>query len=307
MSVAYYQVLLAMDIRMDVVGRDQKSAQEFFAATGVMPITGGIENYLHEGNSGEYSHAIIATGPEKLSPVLQFVLKLGIERVLVEKPAALSLEELQRDWSKLEPYADQVQVAYNRRFYRSFEYAQELIEEDGGLESVFFEFTELIDRVQVDQRPKEVLANWFFANSTHVIDMAFAFAGIPQTFHAVSMPGDLFWHEKTKFAGAGITEKGVLFSYLSTWESAGRWGIELMTKKRRIILKPLEKVQYQLRNTFDIKALERDYSLDEQFKPGLFLQVKAFLENDLTKMYSLRRHYAQSGKVFQKILAGDSN
>ena len=39
--------------------------------------------------------------------------------------------------------------------------------------------------------------------------------------------------DKTNFVGAGETEKGVLFSYISNWESAGRWGIELLTKKRR--------------------------------------------------------------------------
>jgi hypothetical protein len=55
--------------------------------------------------------------------------------------------------------------------------------------------------------------------------------------------GGLDWHPSgDRFAGAGITESGVLFSYHADWKSAGRWGIEIMTPQNAYRLIPLEKV-----------------------------------------------------------------
>ena len=36
-------------------------------------------------------------------------------------------------------------------------------------------------------------------------------------------------------AGAGVTENGALFSYHANWEAPGRWSVEIMTKKRRLM------------------------------------------------------------------------
>lgn len=79
------------------------------------------------------------------------------------------------------------------------------------------------------------------------------------------MPGHLSWHPKTKFTGAGLTEKNVLFSYHSNWESAGIWGLELNTYKRKIILRPLEEVQIQWKGSIQVEKHEMDISVDQEF------------------------------------------
>jgi len=303
MAEAYTDVLKSLAIRFTVVGRDETSAAEFTAKTKINAVPGGIENFLTEENVKKFDHAIIATGPENLLSVMEFLLQKGIVKILVEKPAALSIEELLEAKQKLEQWQDQVFVAYNRRFYGATELCKQLIQEDGGLETMQFEFTELVHLVERRPRTQEVLSNWYYANSTHVIDMAFHLAGKPVDWQSYVSEGVLSWHPKTKYAGAGVTDKGVLFSYLSNWDSAGRWAIELMTPKRRIYLKPLEKVHVQEKGTFEIYELELGSNWDNQFKPGLYKQVESFVYRPEI-LYSLKSHFEQTEMVFLPILQG---
>ena len=51
------------------------------------------------------------------------------------------------------------------------------------------------------------------------------------------------WHKSASiFSGSGISKKGIIFSYLADWGSAGRWNLELTTKNRRLYFSPLEKL-----------------------------------------------------------------
>lgn len=303
MAEAYTDVLKALAIEFTVVGRDETSAAEFTAKTDIVAVPGGVENFLTDENVRLFNHAIIATGPENLLSVMAFLLQKGISKVLVEKPAALSIEELLEARQKLNQWQDQVFVAYNRRFYGATELCKKMIQEDGGLETMQFEFTELVHLVERRPRTKEVLSNWYYANSTHVIDLAFHLAGKPVDWQSYVGEGTLSWHPKTKYAGAGVTEKGVLFSYLSNWDSAGRWAIELMTSKHRIYLKPMEKVQVQKKGTFEIHEIDLGSDLDSRFKPGVYKQVEAFLYQP-EKLYTLRSHFEQTQHAFLPILQG---
>ena len=116
-----------------------------------------------------------------------------------------------------------------------------------------------------------------------------------------SKSGKLNWHNKTNFVGSGETEKGVLFSYISNWESAGRWGLELLTQNRRIYLKPMENLYIQQKGSINVNKHEFDSSLDEKFKPGLYLQVKDFLSETSDRLVTIQEHIKNSKKVFSII------
>lgn len=303
MAVEYAKVLVAQNHPFTVIGRGETSASKFEQTTGIKPITGGINNYLANNSFPENAYVIVATGTQDLMQTMLTVLKAGANRVLVEKPAAISIEELLTNEKNLEPYADRVFVAYNRRFYASVIEAQKLIEEDGGLQSMHFEFTEWAHKIEPLDKAPGVKENWFFANSTHVVDLAFYLAGKPVDWKAYSKQGKLTWHVKSNFAGAGITEKGVLFSYLSNWESAGRWGIELLTEKRRIYLKPLEGIAIQIKGSVLIENHTFDDEIDKNYKPGLFKQTVAFLSNNLTQVESVVYHIINSKEIYKKIVS----
>lgn len=300
MAQSYAQVLQNMGVPFAVIGRGITSAEKFEEVIGVKPFIGGLDRFLEDQNFSIDDYIIIATGTEALMPTLKKTLISGAGKVLVEKPAALSIQELLENKVFLSAHADKIFVAYNRRFYASVVEAMKLIEEDGGLESMHFEFTEWAHKIEPLLKASGVKENWFFANSTHVVDLAFFIAGKPHNWSAYAQKGHLSWHPKTKFCGAGITERGVLFSYHSNWESAGRWGIELMTFRRKIILRPLEEIQIQTKGTTDIKPYKLD--LIDDSKPGLVGQVEAFLNSDTKHLISIGEHLENAGNIYMKII-----
>lgn len=303
MAIAYAEVLNAMSKTFTVIGRGEESAKKFEEKTKVKVYSGGISSYLEKNTIKSNTFAVIATGTEVLMINLIALIDAGVSKILIEKPAAISIEELLRNEEKLLPYANKIFIAYNRRFYASVIEAERLINEDGGLLSMQFEFTEWAHIIEPLEKAPGVKENWFFANSTHVVDLAFFLAGKPVNWNAFSKTGSLSWHDKCNFAGAGITEKGVLFSYLSNWESAGRWAIELLTKNRRIYLKPLEGLNVQLKGSVSISEHEFDDSLDKEFKPGLYKQVKTFLAEETDdRMCSLHEQLHSGKNIYKKIL-----
>ena len=114
----------------------------------------------------------------------------------------------------------------------------------------------------------------------------------------------LKWHPKgSVFSGAGITNNGALFSYHANWESAGRWGLELSTGKRKIILTPLEKVQIQNLGSIQVHEMEIDDTWDRKYKPGLYLQVYHFIMNDdCTDLLRIGSQLENFETIFEKIL-----
>ncbi|WP_445749697.1 hypothetical protein [Polaribacter sp.] len=302
MALDYARVLTSLEIKFKVIGRGEESALKFESQTSIKPIVEGIDKFLKSNPNQKGISFIIATGTEVLMPILKKVLLADADSVLIEKPAAISIEELLENEDFLKPYGDKVFVAYNRRFYASVQEALKLIEEDGGLESMNFEFTEWAHKIEPLQKAEGVKENWFFANSTHVVDLAFFIAGKPKDWKAYSLPGKLSWHPKTKFAGAGITDKGVLFSYSSNWESAGRWALELLTKNRRIYLKPIEKIFIQKKGTLEISEHQFDDSLDINYKPGLYNQLEDFIKNNENKLLTIKTHIENSKDIYTKII-----
>jgi hypothetical protein len=135
-----------------------------------------------------------------------------------------------------------------------------------------------------------------------VVDLAFYLAGNPIDWKTYSKSGKLNWHSKTNFVGAGQTDKGVLFSYISNWESAGRWGVELLTRKKRITLKPLETILIQKLGEINVLEHRFDRSIDDEYKAGLFNMIRGFLQSNNNNICSLKEHYRQSFYVFSNIL-----
>lgn len=302
MAIDYLAVLNNQNCDVTVIGRGEESAIKFESKTGIKPFVGGLQKYLENTVLPENAYVIIATGTEALMPSLLVVLNSGAYKVLIEKPAAISIEELVENEEKLKPYSDRVFVAYNRRFYASVIEAQKMIEEDGGLQTMHFEFTEWAHKIEPLAKAAGVKENWFFANSTHVVDLAFYLAGKPAQWQGYSKAGNLDWHSKTNFTGAGITDKGVLFSYLSNWESAGRWAVELLTDKRRIYLKPMESISVQEKGTVAVVVHQFDDSLDLQFKPGLYRQVDAFVNGNYFCLLGIEKHIQASKEVYRNII-----
>src|SRR5262249_33062362 len=194
MAAEYAKVLRAQQAYFIVIGRGEVSARAFASETGIDPITGGIDQFLHRHTGQQQpSHAIVAVGVRDLAATTRSLLKFGVRRVLVEKPAGLTPNEITGVATLAQSTGADVFVAYNRRFYESVERGKELIAQDGGVSSFLFEFTERsnqISQLVIDPIIKE---NWFLANSSHVLDLAFFLGGKPDRI-CTFKKGALSWH-----------------------------------------------------------------------------------------------------------------
>lgn len=282
MGLEYYKVLQTMRCDVIAVGRGTEKADNFYRETGCNVITGGVES-LKENDVKGVDYAIVATSVDALKETCISVLRLGIKNILLEKPAGVNYEEIKEISDVSQAQVAKVYVAYNRRFYASTEKALEIIKEDGGLRDMHFEFTEWGERVRpsVENKSEKVRESWFLANSTHVVDLAWFFGGEPKEMCSyVKKDESLDWHKSgCIYSGAGITQKGVLFSYQADWNAPGRWALELMTHKHRLYFKPMETLQIQKLNSVAVEPCEIEDELDTKFKPGLYKQIESFLKN----------------------------
>lgn len=279
MALEYAKVLKFLKKSCLAVGQDENKAALFAQATGFTALGGGLKNWVEKKNQFIPSATIVAIDIEQLGSVARQLLVYGAKLILLEKPGGMDLADLKKTEKLAGKNKAKVFIAYNRRFYASTQKAKELIKKDDGVISFSFDFTEWSQRIKKSALSAAIKKEWLLANSSHVLDLAFFLGGTPKKIKTYTS-GGLDWHPKASiYAGAGISQKGALFSYHANWESAGRWGLEVMTTKHKLIFRPLEKLQIQKIDNL----VAEDYPLkamwDQQFKPGLYWQVKSFLSH----------------------------
>jgi predicted dehydrogenase len=301
MSREYARVLDDMNQQYRVIGRGESSASSFERETGKEVVAGGLGNFLlNEPEPADF--AIVSVGIETLSTTTRELIEYGVKSVLVEKPAGINISDILNLNKHCERTGATVYVAYNRRFYSSVSKAAEIIQEDGGVNSFNFEFTEWSNTIEGLKKDNEVKSNWFLANSTHVVDMAFFLGGKPEEISCYLGGKDrLKWHPiSSVFSGAGITVNEALFSYQANWTAPGRWSLEILTSRHRLIFRPLETLKIQHLSSLEEKLYELDDNLDKKYKPGLYLQIKAFLDQDDSKLCHIKEH-VEMLKIYSRI------
>ncbi len=301
MAREYAKVLKALGKEFICIGRSEKTAKEFEDALGEPALIGGLEEYIRT-KPNIPTEAIVATNLSSLASNTIALLKYGVKRVLCEKPGFQSPTELDQVKEAQLAYGGEVYYAYNRRFVASTLEAERIIKEDGGLLSFNFEFTEWAHIVGASNHPKEDLRNWFYANSTHVVDLAFFLGGYPVKMSCYAKDENS-WHKPVNFVGAGITDTGALFNYHANWEAPGRWAVELLTAKHRIYLKPIEQLQLQDKGSVKVYPVDINNRLDKEYKPGLYLETKSFLDNDTCRLCSLSDQLNHIRSIYAPICA----
>lgn len=295
----YAKVLKALGREYICIGRGEDTAKEFEEKTGVKALTGGLDKFLP--SKPELPEAAIVAVNEKWHVETNIALmRYGVKRILCEKPGFFAPQELDAAEDVRKECNAEVYLAYNRRFFASTLAAEKIIEDDGGLLSFNFEFTEwahLFDNMNV---PREDLAYIFFANSTHVVDLAFFLGGEPVEMSCYGKDSNA-WHKPINFSGAGVSGKGALFSYNANWNAPGRWAVELLTAKHRIYLKPMEQLQLQDKGSVKVYPVEIDDHLDKEYKPGFYLETKAFLEGDVARLCSMESQLRHVKDIYFKM------
>jgi predicted dehydrogenase len=299
MALDYAKVLKALDIDFMTIGRGDDNASNYEHITGMPVVRGGLERFLDVEKQIPHN-AIVCVDVNDLKNVTLLLIRHGVTDILVEKPAGLNRAEIEEVEKAAATANARVFVAYNRRFYASVQKAREIIANDGGVSSFNFEFTEWSHVIETLAKADVVKKNWLLANSTHVIDMAFFLGGCPAAMVSYTS-GGIAWHPSASvFSGAGVTDHGALFSYQANWGAPGRWGVEVLTNRHRFIFRPLEKLQIQKTGSVSIEPYEIDDRMEIAFKPGLYDQVKNFMEGRTVDFCTITDQCTRVG-LYEKI------
>ena len=301
MALEYAKVLQSLNLNFNIIGRGEKKCSEFYSSTGLRPFQGGLEAFLN--TSPDFPDFVInAVGIDQLTCTTQALLNYGVKNILVEKPGFAYPVELNETLELVVKKNANVLLAYNRRFYSSVIRAKEYIEKDGGVRSFQFEFTEWSHSIEKLDKHISEHENWFYGNSSHLIDLAFFLGGKPIELSTFKR-GGLKWHPDGEiYAGSGRTQTNALFSYIANWSSPGRWSLELCTQNFRLVFKPIEELQIMKIGSV---AIEKDFSYDSQddilFKPGLVKMIKSYLNNDTKYFKNIKEMHEDILDIYQKI------
>ena len=258
-----------------ILSKSEKTSLALSDTYGFKSYFGGYEKILP--TLPKMDLVIIATPVLTLLPAAKCALENGQTNILIEKPGSLYFTELESLSNKYPN--SHVRIAYNRLQYPNFHLLKQLCSDDGGITSCTFTFTEWLDRIDLTKYPSSILERWGIANSNHVISMAFELIGLPKILTPHQF-GSLDWHKSGSiFVGSGISEKNIPFSYHADWNSAGRWGIEIMTNENSYRLIPLEELYVCKKNSTQWKKVPFQVKYPD-IKQGFVEQISLMLEKD---------------------------
>lgn len=296
----YARVLSSLKQDYVVIGRGEASAQALETKMGEqgypLPapvVRGGLTAFLQR--APQLPEAVIVALPiDGLQAAALELMAYGVKKILLEKPGFGTFAELDALVAAAREHQATVLLAYNRRFYSSVLKAEEIIAADGGVTSFNFEFTEWTHTINPNNYAAVAAAHWLLGNSSHVIDTAFFLGGQPTQISCYRAgEGNLPWHPAASiFAGAGVSDRGALFSYQAAWQSPGRWVVEVLTHKHRLYFKPMESLQIQELGSVAVNPVEVDNRLDVEYKPGFYLQTEAFVSGDYHRFCTIEQQQA---------------
>jgi predicted dehydrogenase len=211
----------------------------------------------------------------------------------IEKPVGINYSEAKVIVESAETRKAKVYVALNRRAYSSTRQAMDLLEKnDGGARLISITDQQDLESVRLSGQPEEVVKNYMYANSIHLIDYFNFFA----RGEVVSVNNCVAWNSRNpRYVVSTIHfSSGDTGVYQAVWDGPGPWSVNITNSNVRVELRPLERFAYQLRGERKLLDVEVD-EIDIQFKPGLYYQatqVITLLEGKKACLASLSDAYA---------------
>lgn len=258
-----------------VIGRTKEKVMELNKKFSCEVLFGGFENNLEKLDRKDL--VIICTPIDLLVSATKMALKYGQNNILVEKPGSLypsDLISLSKQISN-----QRVRIGYQRIFYPNFQKLLNIVQNEGGIKSCHFDFTEWIHTIDFTNNKPDAYSRWGISNSLHVISMVTELIGMPKKFSSYQS-GTLEWHHSgSMFVGSGISEKNIPFSYHSNWKSGGRWFIDVMTEENVYRLMPLEELQRCQKGKVNWETVKFEKTFQDT-KQGLAEELAIMLNDD---------------------------
>lgn len=273
---------------VEVYSRTINNAHQFAMNFNILNYTNNIDDILKKKIDG----IIICVSADKIYETTKYLLKYNIP-LLIEKPVGLNLSEL-NDLIKINKiYNTPNLIGLNRRYYSFF---KKINFKSKAYKGFIIEGHEKINKIKKIIK-SNILDKWLFANSIHTINLI--------NFFTLGQDYKLLMHTNNLKNDKNIscivkTNKNIVGTYISNWESNGFWSVKLFFNGYHIVLKPLEKCII-INNDGSTLNLKLD-KLDIKFKAGLHFQATNFLKLIKTKKNSWPDENLNSIKKTYKLL-----
>jgi len=194
---------------------------------------------------------------------------------LLEKPAGYDLRDAEGLLAAAQATRSTVYVGLNRRSYGSTRSALKFLSTDGGTRLITVNDQQDMAAAAISGQPAEVVRNYMFANSIHIIDYLRVFG----RGSIVSVSPVVPWNPlRPGFVIAHIEfASGDIGLYEGVWDGPGPWAAIVTDPQIRLEMRPLESLAIQRRGERVRTAIEID-SVDSEFKPGLRIQAMRAVE-----------------------------
>lgn len=189
----------------------------------------------------------------------------------LEKPVGIDLKEAESILAAQRKHDVRAYVALNRRSYASTRAALRELGGDHGPRLISVLDQQDLKSVKDSGQPEEVVRNYMYANSIHLIDYFHIFG----RGKVVAVEPFSAWNP----AQPGIVTASVRFDsgdigvYQAMWDGPGPWAVSVTDRATRAELRPLERLGLQRRGERVLTQAPAD-TIDQDFKPGLRHQAE---------------------------------
>ncbi len=195
---------------------------------------------------------------------------------LIEKPVGHSFLEAVEIAEYSSAMGRKDYVALNRRFYESTKVALREVSTSSAKRVIHVCDQEDLIAARKVNVPENVLKNWMYANSIHIID----YLNIFGRGKVINVEKICPWSpEDPGYVLAKINySSGDIGVYEAYWNVPAPWFVTVVIPELRLELRPLEKLGIQRAGSRAVVSCEPKSSWDKDFKPGLRAQAEAIVD-----------------------------
>ena len=302
MADEYLKVLSQLK-NIEIVGicnRTQKNSNKLKKKYKIPKIFNTIEKMY---NATKPDGVIIAVSPEIIKSIAQKIFKHPW-KCLFEKPIGVNFKESKFINKLLNKNNVNSFIGLNRRFYASTKYLLNEISKD-KLKNRIVEIQDQEDQNLIKHRfSKKIVDNYMYVNSIHLID----YFNLICRGNIKKIVRVKKWQNRKKniFTSYLYYSSGDIGVYRALWNLPGPWSVKVFLEKGSYILQPIEKIIFRKFNSRQEKIIKINDRDDINFKPGLKMQVNAFINainsvpNKLPKITESFRLMKLINKIYQK-------
>lgn len=189
---------------------------------------------------------------------------------LFEKPLGLDMKDSEAIYAFAKKKSAKAYVAFNRRQYSSTRTVLEDLDQSNNRRIIH-----ILDQEDIlVQRKKgvseQLLQNWMYANSIHIIDYLTFFGRGKIT--GVENIVDFNYSDPSYVLAHISYDSGDIGIYEGIWNAPAPWMISVTTSSKRWEMRPVETASFQEYGSRQLNLTEK-HPWDIQFKPGLRRQA----------------------------------